>query len=95
MNKRIKKKRKQALCQTIISKLSMTPVNPDGVIEIQLDFSEFSFDECELLRELLDKLYSRGMYSFVLNRELNVTAVKDKKELIEFFEDQLRILKGE
>lgn len=95
MNKRIKKKRKQVLYQTIISKLSVTPVNPDGVIVIQIDMDKFDFDDIEILDEIVGVLNDSNISAYAFDRRYDVLTLDDKKELIEFFEDQLRILKGE
>ena len=95
MNKRIKKKRKQALYQTIISKLSMTPVNPDGVMVIQLDYSEFSLDDFDNLGEILTEINERGIRTYALDSRYDLYTLENKQELIALFEEQIRILKGE
>lgn len=95
MNKRIKKKRKQALYQAIISKLSVTPVNPDGVIMIQLDYSEFSLDDFDNLDEILTEINKRGINTFAFDSRCDLHTLDNKQELIALLEEQIRILKGE
>lgn len=95
MNKRIKKKRKQALYQAIISKLSVTPVNPDGVIVIQLDHSELSLDDFDNLGEIFTEINERGIRAYAFDSRYDLYTLDNKQELIALFEEQLRILKGE
>lgn len=95
MNKRIKKKRKQALYQTIISKLSVTPANPDGVMVIQLDYSEFSLDDFDNLGEILREINERGIRTYALDSRYDLYTLENKQELIALFEEQIRILKEE
>lgn len=98
MNKRIRKKRKEALHQAIISKLSVTPINSDGAIVIQFDMNKFDFDDMEILSEILGVINDSGIRAYAFDRssyKSDVITLEDKKELIEFLEDQLRILKGE
>ena len=95
MNKRIKKKRKQALYQAIISKLSVTPVNPDGVMVIQLDHSELSLDDFDNLSEIFTEIKERGIHAYAFDSRYDLYTLDNKQELIALFEEQLRILKGE
>ena len=95
MNKRIKKKRKEALYRTIISKLSVTPINPDGVMVIQLDYSEFSLDDFDNLGEILTEINERGIRTYALDSRYDLYTLENKQELIALFEEQIRILKGE
>lgn len=95
MNKRIKKKRKQVLYQAIISKLSVTPVNPDGVMVIQLDHSELSLDDFDILDEILIEINERGIRAYAFDSRYDLYTLDNKQELIALFEEQIRILKGE